>query len=595
MIIGVPLHDQLDAINTGFAYLYSGTTFQPLLAFDNPTPNPGDEFGFAVLALGQKIVIGAPFDSTAGNQTGAVYVFDGVTGALLRTIVNPDATGSKHFGWSLGAVDTNTILVGAPKDNTGLTGGGVVYMCNATTGAVIKVFVNPTPSADDEFGYAVDVVGTTVLIGAPGHDVPETEDAAALLDAGAAYLFDSTTGALVRTIVDPVPATLDRFGQALSKLGADPLVSAPGHGPGAVYRLNAATGAVKNTYVPQGAFGNDAFGADLAIVGGSKIAIGIPLGNLTGQPTTGIVQVFDANSSALLQTISKAVPTQGDEFGYAITVSGASIVVGVPRDDAVDVDSGAVYYFRDNSCGNGTVEGAEQCDDHNVVDGDGCDSNCTLPSCGNGIFDAPARSATTATNRPVTAAARPVPSRARAATASQSPFEQCDDGNTVSGDGCDSNCTITGCGNGLTSRTEQCDDGASNGSDNCCSASCQLIDEDSDGVCDRDDVCPNTPDPAQTNADGDIFGDECDVCPGDSDNDSDGDCTASAARSIRRRSAATIRARAPTRWRRGLRRRPPSCGRLRLLETRASGSREASPLDRTRRPSIRTSTASTSG
>jgi cysteine-rich repeat protein len=38
------------------------------------------------------------------------------------------------------------------------------------------------------------------------------------------------------------------------------------------------------------------------------------------------------------------------------------------------------------SCGNGVVEGAEECDDGNVTDCDGCDSNCTFSStCGNGI------------------------------------------------------------------------------------------------------------------------------------------------------------------------------------------------------------------
>lgn len=29
-----------------------------------------------------------------------------------------------------------------------------------------------------------------------------------------------------------------------------------------------------------------------------------------------------------------------------------------------------------SSCGNGNVQGSEQCDDGNNNDGDGCDSNC---------------------------------------------------------------------------------------------------------------------------------------------------------------------------------------------------------------------------
>ena len=39
-------------------------------------------------------------------------------------------------------------------------------------------------------------------------------------------------------------------------------------------------------------------------------------------------------------------------------------------------------------CGDGIKNGTEQCDDGNQVEDDGCDSNCTIPACGNGILDA---------------------------------------------------------------------------------------------------------------------------------------------------------------------------------------------------------------
>ncbi len=76
----------------------------------------------------------------------------------------------------------------------------------------------------------------------------------------------------------------------------------------------------------------------------------------------------------------------------------------------------------------------EECDDGNLVDGDGCDSNCTPTGCGNGVA---------------------------------SPPEECDDGNAVEGDGCDSNCTFTACGNGITTVDEECDDGNSVAGDGC--------------------------------------------------------------------------------------------------------------------------------
>ena len=60
--------------------------------------------------------------------------------------------------------------------------------------------------------------------------------------------------------------------------------------------------------------------------------------------------------------------------------------------------------------------------------------------------------------------------------------EQCDDGNTVDGDGCSSTCTIEAppvgpvCGDGEIGPGEECDDGALNGTaGDDCSSTCQLI------------------------------------------------------------------------------------------------------------------------
>jgi len=64
-------------------------------------------------------------------------------------------------------------------------------------------------------------------------------------------------------------------------------------------------------------------------------------------------------------------------------------------------------------CGNNIVETGEQCDDGNLINGDGCSSICQIeiiaPVCGNNIIET---------------------------------GEQCDDGNTINGDGCSSTCQI---------------------------------------------------------------------------------------------------------------------------------------------------------
>jgi len=67
-------------------------------------------------------------------------------------------------------------------------------------------------------------------------------------------------------------------------------------------------------------------------------------------------------------------------------------------------------------CGNGTLEGSEQCDDGNRMSGDGCSGVCVIeqlskpnPGCGNGILES---------------------------------NEQCDDGNRREGDGCSALCKL---------------------------------------------------------------------------------------------------------------------------------------------------------
>jgi fibro-slime domain-containing protein len=126
-------------------------------------------------------------------------------------------------------------------------------------------------------------------------------------------------------------------------------------------------------------------------------------------------------------------------------------------------------------CGDGVIQAAtEQCDDGNAVPGDGCSGVCQLepgyacPSpgvacvkvwvCGNGHID---------------------------------PGEACDDGNTTAGDGCNADCSLVepgytcpnvsgsggpcvqaaanSCGDGIVAGIEQCDDGNTNSGDGCSS------------------------------------------------------------------------------------------------------------------------------
>jgi cysteine-rich repeat protein len=93
---------------------------------------------------------------------------------------------------------------------------------------------------------------------------------------------------------------------------------------------------------------------------------------------------------------------------------------------------------REARCGDGVVNGTEQCDDGNLMSGDGCSSTCVREArCGDGVVNG---------------------------------TEQCDDGNLMSGDGCSSTCVREArCGDGVVNGTEQCDDGNLMSGDGCSS------------------------------------------------------------------------------------------------------------------------------
>lgn len=93
-------------------------------------------------------------------------------------------------------------------------------------------------------------------------------------------------------------------------------------------------------------------------------------------------------------------------------------------------------------CSDRRVTGLEECDDGNTVDGDGCEANCTITP-----VDRPACG-----NRQI------------------DPGEECDDENQIPGDGCEPDCRRTPqpvCGNGKTEAGEQCDDENQTPGDGC--------------------------------------------------------------------------------------------------------------------------------
>jgi len=97
------------------------------------TLNNFDSFGLSVAVSGNTIVVGAPYDDTGGLNRGAVYIRESGNWSKVANGDNLPGLGTltlnndDNFGYSA-AVSGNTIVVGARRDDTGGTDGGAVYI-----------------------------------------------------------------------------------------------------------------------------------------------------------------------------------------------------------------------------------------------------------------------------------------------------------------------------------------------------------------------------------------------------------------------------------------------------------------------------------
>jgi hypothetical protein len=274
VLVGAAQDDE-GAEDSGAAHLFDAATGALLQTIVNPTPAVDDRFGRSVALSDGQALIGAFLDNAGATNSGAAHLFNAATGALLRTFVNPTAAVKDRFGGSV-ALSDGQALIGAFLDDEGAEDSGAAYLFNAATGALLQTFLNPTAAFNDQFGWSVALSGGQALIGAFLDD----EGAE---NSGAAYLFDAASGALLQTFLNPTPAFNDRFGYSVALSGGQALIGAYFDEAGAVnsgaaYLFDAASGGLLQTILNPTPAAHDMFGYSVALDAGMA-AITAPRAN----------------------------------------------------------------------------------------------------------------------------------------------------------------------------------------------------------------------------------------------------------------------------------------------------------------------------
>src|SRR5262249_19405130 len=147
-------------VDAGSVYVYeliSATPAAPIVTLNNPSPAAGDNFGISIAMDGNRLIVGAHQDDTGATNAGSAYVYDlaAVTPPVpILTLSNPSPASGDNFGVAV-AVSGTRMVVGASMDDTGASNAGSAYvydLTGATPTLPVATLNNPSPASGDNFG-----------------------------------------------------------------------------------------------------------------------------------------------------------------------------------------------------------------------------------------------------------------------------------------------------------------------------------------------------------------------------------------------------------------------------------------------------------
>ena len=358
---GVNIDTSASSFSLAFGLDWAGATLNHTLTNDGRTGPPWADarnswFGSSMSVSGINVIIGAPFEVDVNNGSGAAYIFDITTGEFLRRLANPNAyntPANDGFGISV-AIDGNYAIVGAyNEDDAGGTNSGKAYIFDITTGTLLHTLDNPNvynTSVNDYFGEFVAITGNYAIATAYG------EDDAGGTTSGAVYIYDVTTGTLLHTLVNPNAygtSAGDGFGRPVAASGNYLIVGAyfENNVTGVVYIFDVTTGTLLRTLLNPNVYGTaagDDFGKTVA-ASGDYLIVGAGREDDAGGNSSGAAYIFNITDGTLLQTLTNPNPygtSLNDDFSVSVAIDGNYAVVGASsEDDAGGTESGKVYIF----------------------------------------------------------------------------------------------------------------------------------------------------------------------------------------------------------------------------------------------------------
>lgn len=298
---------------------------------------------------GNTMVIGYPY--TAGG--GEIYIYnfnvDTSTWSLSQTLSGGDTEAGDEFGTSV-SIKNRIIVVGAERatvNENNDRGAVYVFRLSGTTWSQDQKLISGDGASGDYFGCSVATNGSLIVAGADGANVPN-------IDQGAAYIFELSSGGWtqIQKLTIGGGSANDRFGFRASIFNTTILIStyAPNSETGAAYVFDVAqppsspSWSLTATLTASDGATGDRFGWSISQSKTTIVVGSAPLPSSTAR--TGAAYVFELNVSwSQTQKLTASDGVSGYRFGIdvAINNSGSNILIGSYYENS---QQGSVYLFN---------------------------------------------------------------------------------------------------------------------------------------------------------------------------------------------------------------------------------------------------------
>ena len=348
--------DDHAGVYSGSVYVFtrSGFTWTQQAKLTAADAAMADWFGMSVSVSGDTIVVGAAGDDESGrSESGSAYVFtrSGSTWTQQAKLIASDATTGDMFGYSV-SVSGDTVVVGTEGDDDGGNNSGSAYVftlsgANWTQQAKLTA---GDADAEDWFGHSVSVSGDMIVAGA-------CNDEAGGSNSGSAYVFTRNGSIWTQQakLLAADAAVLDWFGWSVAVsvdtivVGAKTATGRDKSGSAYVFTRNGSTWTQQAKVTAASPAANDQFGCSVSVAD-NTVLVG-SYGDGTGGSQSGSAYVFTRSGSTWTQLakLIAADAAESDQFGWSVSISDNTLLVGAYGDDDGGSSSGSAYAFDFNS------------------------------------------------------------------------------------------------------------------------------------------------------------------------------------------------------------------------------------------------------